>query len=97
MHTQSDLNRQANREACWAILLALCYFAWWYISAYVFSGPQGETQRPNLYWGMPLWFLLSCVFGPILFTVLCALMVKYLYKDIPLDKHDDKHKDERYE
>jgi uncharacterized membrane protein YhdT len=91
MQKHSDLNRQASKEAGWAIFLALGYLAWWYISAYVFSPPQDELQLPELYWGMPLWFLLSCVFGPILFTVICALMVKYLYKDIPLDKHDNEH------
>ncbi|UYI48385.1 YhdT family protein [Vibrio natriegens] len=91
MQKNSDLIHQANREACWAILLALGYFAWWYCGAYVFSAPKDELQLPQLYWGMPLWFVLSCVLGPILFTVICALMVKYLYKDISLDKYDDEH------
>jgi len=91
MQKNFNLIRQTKREALWAVLLALGYFVWWYCGAYVFSAPQDELQLPQLYWGMPLWFVLSCVLGPILFTVLCALMVKYLYKDIPLDQYNDDH------
>ncbi len=85
MKQTTHFYRQAHREALWAIALALGYFTWWYLSAYQFSAPMEDTRMPTLYFGMPLWFLLSCVIGPILFTVLCALMVKYLYRDIPLD------------
>jgi len=86
------LDRQAKREALWAILLAFGYFVWWYCSAYIFSAPQSEQQLPQLYWGMPLWFLLSCVLGPLIFTALCALMVKYHYKDVDLNSYgDDQH------
>lgn len=81
-------HQQAHREAIWAVLLALGYFVWWYISAYEFS-PVDTAPMPVLYWGMPLWFLLACVIGPIMFTVLCALMVKFLYRDIPLDDNSD--------
>lgn len=34
---------------------------------------------------MPLWFLLSCILMPLLFIVLCGLMVDCLFVDIPLD------------
>ena len=41
---------------------------------------------------MPLWFLLSCILMPLLFIVLCGLMVDRLFVDIPLDSQplDDK-------
>ncbi len=89
MNRRIDIYRQARREALWAIGLALGYFVWWYCSAYQFSAPIEDTRMPTLYWGMPLWFLLSCVVGPILFTVLCAVMVKVCYQDLPLDGEDD--------
>nr|WP_086938100.1 YhdT family protein [Thaumasiovibrio occultus] len=74
---------QASREALWAIGLAVAYFLWWYCSAY---GLAPETDAlPTLYFGLPLWFLLACVIGPLLFTVLCAVMVKLVYHDMPLD------------
>ncbi|NAW69300.1 DUF997 family protein [Vibrio sp. V27_P1S3P104] len=85
MTPQARITQQAHREALTAIVLALCYLLWWYISAYGFSAPQQDTTMPTLYWGLPLWFLLSCIIGPILFTVLCAAMVKIFYRDIPLD------------
>ncbi|MBD0787320.1 YhdT family protein [Vibrio sp. Y2-5] len=87
--THFVLDRQAKREALWAILLALGYFFWWFFSAYIVAAPVDEQQLPPLFWGMPLWFLLSCVVGPVVFTLLCALMVKYLYNDIDLDSYDE--------
>ncbi|WP_028024490.1 YhdT family protein [Enterovibrio calviensis] len=89
MKTLSSRYRQAHKEAKWAIALAIAYFVWWYASAYGLA-PEGiEQTLPTLYFGMPLWFLMACVIGPLLFTVLCALMVKYLYKDMPLDIEQD--------
>lgn len=89
MKTLSRRYRQAHKEAKWAIALALAYFAWWYGFAYGLA-PEGiEQALPTLYFGLPLWFLLACVIGPLLFTLLCALMVKYLFKDMPLDIEQD--------
>ncbi len=81
--------KQAHREAIWAVGLALGYFVWWYVSAYGFSSNTDIETLPPLYWGMPLWFLLSCIIGPIVFTILCALMVKFVFKDIPLDRETE--------
>ncbi|WGY44877.1 YhdT family protein [Vibrio sp. ABG19] len=89
MDNSNNHDRQAHKEALLAIALAVGYFIWWYISAYGFSAPPEETTLPELYWGMPLWFLLSCVIGPIVFTCLCAVMVKVFYRDIPLDVKPD--------
>ncbi|MDD1783835.1 YhdT family protein [Enterovibrio sp. ZSDZ35] len=89
MKTLSSRYRQAHKEAKWAIALALAYFLWWYGFAYGLA-PEGiEQAMPELYFGLPLWFLLACVVGPILFTVLCALMVKFLFKDMSLDIEQD--------
>ncbi|WP_051680313.1 YhdT family protein [Vibrio rhizosphaerae] len=89
MNQQTESYRQAHREALWAIALAFGYFIWWYATAYGFS-PSPESQAlPELYWGMPLWFLLSCVIGPVLFTLLCALMVKYVYRNFSLTTEED--------
>lgn len=76
--------QQANKEALWAVRLACAYFIWWYATAYGLA-PSATDVLPELFYGLPLWFLLACVIGPILFIVLCALMVKYCYQDIPLD------------
>ena len=85
MKTLSARYRQAHKEAKWAVGLALAYFAWWYFSAYAFAPNGIDESLPTLYWGFPLWFLLACIIGPILFTVLCGLMVKYIYRDMSLE------------
>ncbi|PJE78037.1 putative membrane protein YhdT [invertebrate metagenome] len=81
----SDCYKQAHREARWALGLAFAYFIWWYVSAYGFSPSASAHQLPTLYFGFPLWFLLSCIMGPIVFIIFCSLMVCFIYKDIPLD------------
>lgn len=89
MKTLSARYRQAHKEAKWAIVLAFAYFAWWYFSAYAFAPSNVHHALPELYWGFPLWFLLACIIGPLVFTLLCALMVKYLYQDMSLDIEKD--------
>ncbi|PXA72968.1 MULTISPECIES: YhdT family protein [Vibrio] len=85
MNNQQRIIQQTHREALAALLLALSYFIWWYITAYGFSAPFDDLELPPLYFGMPLWFLLSCLVGPLIFTLLCALMVKFIYRDISLE------------
>lgn len=68
----------ARREAAFCLLLTLFYFFAWYGTAY-FIPLQLEL------WGLPLWFLLSCMVMPLLFILLCALMVSRLFVEIPLD------------
>jgi uncharacterized membrane protein YhdT len=41
-------------------------------------------SSPQIELGL-LWFLLSCILMPLLFIVLCGLMVDRLFVDIPLD------------
>ncbi|GLT19003.1 hypothetical protein GCM10007938_27850 [Vibrio zhanjiangensis] len=91
MKTLSERYQQANKEAKWAVCLALAYFVWWYVSAYlIFPDPPKETL-PELYFGFPLWFLFACVIGPVVFTLLCALMIKYLYQDMSFDIDEENH------
>ncbi|KUI99683.1 hypothetical protein VRK_11290 [Vibrio sp. MEBiC08052] len=96
MNQQTKPYRQAHREALWAIALALGYFIWWYATAYGFSPPPESQALPELYWGMPLWFLLSCVVGPVLFTLLCGLMVKYVYRNFSLSTAEDSDEPQRH-
>ncbi len=77
---------QANKEALWATALALCYFAWWYLSAYI----PGEVpvEEYTYIFGFPTWFFLSCMVGFVLFSILAALMVATVFKDISLADSD---------
>lgn len=86
MKTLDARYQQAHKEAKWAIGLALAYMAWWAISAYGLApNPDQISAMPTLYFGFPLWFLMACVIGPIVFTLLCAAMVKWIYRDMSLE------------
>ncbi|WP_263081306.1 YhdT family protein [Endozoicomonas sp. Mp262] len=85
MKTLYSRYSQAHREACWAIGLTLAYFLWWYLSAYGLAPDTNNLESFFLIFGMPLWFFVSCIVAPVLFTVLCGLMVRYIFIDMPLD------------
>ncbi|MER0511048.1 MAG: YhdT family protein [Aeromonas sp.] len=80
----------ARREAAFCLLLTLLYFFAWYGTAY-FIPLQLEL------WGLPLWFLLSCMVMPLLFILLCALMVNRLFVEIPLDTQSPSGKESSHE
>lgn len=73
---------QSNKEARWAVYLTLIYLVGWLLTAYLPTNEPGIT-------GLPRWFELSCLFLPLTFIILCWLMVKYLFKDMPLEDHDE--------
>ena len=85
MKTLDSRYSQAHREARWAIGLTFAYFLWWYLSAYGIATDTTSLEATSLIFGLPLWFFLSCIVGPVVFTVLCGLMVRYIFKDMPLD------------
>ena len=65
---------QAHKEARWALGLTLLYLAAWLAAA-------GFT-------GFPRWFEMACILTPLLFIGLCWAMVKFIYRDIPLEDDD---------
>lgn len=68
----------AHREAILSVSLALLYMLGWWLCAY--------TVPATIIWhGWPLWFLLSCLFNPLLFVGLCAFMVNRYFKVVTLD------------
>ena len=70
--------KQANKEAKLSLLLTLIYFAAWIISAYTVKDQTGFI-------GLPLWFELSCIMVPLGFILLCYIVVKKQFKNIPLE------------
>ncbi|ATG73128.1 hypothetical protein CGX12_03995 [Zobellella denitrificans] len=72
----------ARREALLSVLLALLYLAGWAATAYLV--PPGLTLA-----GWPLWFVLSCLFNPLLFVLLCALMVRVCFRPVALGDHHE--------
>ncbi|AUG98500.1 YhdT family protein [Pectobacteriaceae bacterium CE70] len=72
---------QAHREARWALGLTLAYLLAWILTAYLPDNAPGIT-------GLPHWFELACLWLPLLFIVLCWLMVHFVFRDIALEDHD---------
>lgn len=68
----------ARREALLSLGLAVLYMLGWWLSAYA-------VPANRMWHGWPLWFVLSCVFNPLLFIGLCAVMVRRYFKNLPLD------------
>ncbi|GBU12651.1 inner membrane protein [Enterobacterales bacterium] len=74
---------QANREARWALGLTLAYLLSWCLAAYLPDNKQGIT-------GLPHWFEMACLLVPLIFVLLSWLMVRVIYRDMPLeDNHAD--------
>ncbi len=72
---------QAHKEARWTFALTLCYLTGWWLAAYLPDNAQGIT-------GLPRWFEMSCLLLPLLFIVLCWLMVRLGFRDIVLEHTD---------
>ncbi len=72
---------QAHKEARWTLYLTLLYLLGWYLAAYLPDSSGGVT-------GLPLWFELSCLLLPLLFIVLCGLMVRFIFRHISLENTD---------
>ncbi|WP_455819056.1 YhdT family protein [Pseudomonas cerasi] len=69
---------QAHREAFWSFWLAVAYLACWALSAWLPDDVQGVS-------GLPHWFEIACLLVPGVFIVLCWLMVRVVFRDIPLE------------
>ncbi|MFI8418006.1 YhdT family protein [Serratia sp. NPDC078593] len=72
---------QAHREARWALGLTLLYVLAWSLAAYLPDNDIGIT-------GLPHWFEMACLLVPLVFIILCWLMVRGVFRDIPLEDSD---------
>ncbi|MCW7761780.1 YhdT family protein [Photorhabdus luminescens] len=74
---------QSHKEALWAVLLTLAYLIGWLLTAYLPNDTPGVT-------GLPRWFEMACLLLPIVFIILCWLMVKFIFKEVPLEDENAK-------
>ncbi|PLR32373.1 hypothetical protein CYR55_19130 [Chimaeribacter californicus] len=72
---------QAHREARWAAGLTVAYLLAWVLAAYLPDSAQGVT-------GLPHWFEMACLLVPLLFILLCWLMVRVVFREMPLEEQD---------
>ena len=70
---------QADREAFWTVMAA-------FLVTVFFWSVIDWTKESLIFWfGLPLWFWLSCIGGYILSVVVVILLVKYGFKNFDLD------------
>lgn len=78
---------QANKEAVIAVVLSFAYFIWWYATAYGFG--DAPVSEYTYVLGFPAWFFYSCIAGFLVFAFLAALMVRFLFKEVSLEKCEE--------
>ena len=81
----ASYKKQLNKEALLTVGLYVFYFAWWYFFAYYFGEQDVSSYRYIL--GLPEWFFYSCVLGLIVINVAVFVVVKFFFRDIPLDDY----------
>ena len=72
---------QAHKEARCALWLTLLYLAAWLVTAYLPNSASGIT-------GLPHWFEMACLLVPLIFILLSWLMVRFIFRDFPLEDSD---------
>lgn len=88
--SKGDKNRQINKEALISIILYLFYFIWWYVTGFI----MGNTDPSNykFYFGLPIWFILNSIVGPLIFIVAVIFTVKCFFKDFDLETEEEENK-----
>ncbi len=74
---------QAHKEALISLGLYGVFFAWWYGAAYGLG--SGDPSSYTYIWGMPSWFFYSCIVGYVVISFLVWAVVRFFFKEIPLD------------
>ena len=82
-----ELIRSTNREVIIVLVLYALFFAWWYFSAYSFGD---DPSQYKFIFGFPEWFFYSCIIGYIAVSVILWIVVRFMFRDIPLDREDNK-------
>lgn len=79
--------KQINKEVIVTSLLYFFYFCWWYYFAYIYTDSD-DVKNFKYILGLPEWFFYSCVLGLIIINILVFLVVKFFFKEIPLEEDD---------
>lgn len=77
----------AHREALIGVVLAIVHFIWWFGFAYGLGSKPVEEYSYIL--GFPDWFFYSCIVGFILVAITVIVLVKFVLKDVSLEKEGD--------
>ena len=76
--------RQSHREAIYTLVAAVFLFVFFWGSIYL------SADSDEFFWGLPLWFWLSCVGGFLLSVVVVWFLVKKAFRLFELISDEDK-------
>ena len=72
--------KQAAKEARYALFLTILYLIGWCVCAYLPDNTRGPM-------GFPLWSGLSCIYFPLIFTLIGHLCSKLVVNHLPLGEN----------
>lgn len=75
----TKIKQQSIREAFCALGLTLFYVIAWCISAYFSPEREGVL-------GFPLWFELSCLYLPLVFSILVAAVIRRYFNEVEFEE-----------
>lgn len=84
--TFAKMMKQLNREAKWTLVVA--YYVFVFGTSYVFRDSETRVL------GFPLWIFCSCVVGWVGMSVVGAVVVKTVFKEIDIDAYSDPELDD---
>lgn len=73
----------SDREALIGCAIAVANFLWWFGFAYGLGSK--DVSKYHYVFGFPAWFFYSCVAGSVIFILVVIFVVRFFFKDIPLD------------
>lgn len=66
------MHKQIKKEITFSFLITIFYFISWIIIKYI-------PDEYNGIFKIPLWFECGCIYLPIVFNILCILIIKFIF------------------
>ncbi len=82
--TDKEKHRQIHREALATLGLYGIFFLWWFGWGYGLG--SGSPESYTYLFGLPLWFLLSCLGGWLGVSLGVFWMVRCFFREIPFEE-----------
>ena len=81
---KKEIRKQIKKEVFITCALYIFYFLWWFLFA--FGLGKKDVKDYTYILGFPDWFFYSCILGFLVFSASVYLVIKFFFKEIPLDE-----------
>lgn len=86
--TFAKVMKQLNKEAKWTLAIVISYYIFIFGTAYLFRDSDARVL------GFPLWIFCSCIIGWVGMSVVGAVVVKTVFREIDIDAYSDPDMDD---